>query len=179
LLRNTKGHQNASIGFGNEKALNQLLAHHSVIFKPESRMVWVSSNPYQLGAYVAYDLNEIFSNKENDFVVLGTNSKTISSDVFLESSAYRSYEKFRILDRIVDSAIRNKTALTAEDINQYRNCNSDFWLGYYKIGVYYFNKGYYLAAKQEFQTALKKEITTVPDRIQIENYLKRIKSKTK
>ena len=43
------------------KALNQLLAHHGIVFKPEELMAWVSSNPYQLGEFVAYDLKEIFS----------------------------------------------------------------------------------------------------------------------
>ena len=33
ILRNTKGLNDNSIGFGNEKALNQLLAHHAIIFK--------------------------------------------------------------------------------------------------------------------------------------------------
>ncbi len=35
LLRNTEGLQNKKNGYGNEKALDQLLGHHSVIFQPE------------------------------------------------------------------------------------------------------------------------------------------------
>jgi hypothetical protein len=63
ILRNKNGLDDASIGFGNEKALNQLLAHHGIVFKPEELKVWVSTNPYQLGEFVAYDLNEVFSNR--------------------------------------------------------------------------------------------------------------------
>ena len=64
ILRNKNGLNNQPLGYGNEKALNQLLAHHGIVFQPEQLKVWVSSNPYQLGEFVAYDLNEIFS-KDN------------------------------------------------------------------------------------------------------------------
>ncbi len=52
LLRDQSGLKKKSIGFGNEKAINQLLAHHAVIFSPQKKLVWVSSNPYQLGEFV-------------------------------------------------------------------------------------------------------------------------------
>src|SRR5690606_33764335 len=42
ILRNKEGLENKSIGYGNEKALNQLRAHHGIVFKPEARQVWVS-----------------------------------------------------------------------------------------------------------------------------------------
>ena len=48
ILRNKEGIENRLIGYGNEKALNQLLAHHGIVFQPAKKMVWVSSNPYQL-----------------------------------------------------------------------------------------------------------------------------------
>ena len=60
ILRNREGLEENKIGYGNEKALNQLLAHHAVVFKPEQKMVWVSTSPYQLGEFVAYDLNTVF-----------------------------------------------------------------------------------------------------------------------
>jgi predicted choloylglycine hydrolase len=41
ILRNKEGLQNISLGYGNEKALNQLMAHHGVIFKPKEKLVWV------------------------------------------------------------------------------------------------------------------------------------------
>ena len=45
ILRNQKGLHDKDIGMGNEKAINQLIAHHSIIFNPTKLQVWVSSNP--------------------------------------------------------------------------------------------------------------------------------------
>ena len=61
ILRDQKGLNGANIGMGNEKAINQLIAHHSIIFEPKKLIVWVSTSPWQLGEYVAYDLNKIFA----------------------------------------------------------------------------------------------------------------------
>jgi len=82
ILRDKDGLHDLKLGYGNEKALNQLMSHHAVIFKPEQRMVWVSSNPYQLGEFVAYDLNKIFSKNPNYYVVVETNEINIQMDDF-------------------------------------------------------------------------------------------------
>lgn len=177
LLRNTEGLQGKSLGYGNEKALNQLLAHHGIIFKPESKMVWVSSNPYQLGEFVAYDLEKIFNKKPNDFVVLGTESLNIAKDDFLTTEAYAKYEKYRVQDRVLDKVIRENGALDTDFISQYQKLNPEFWQVYFKAGKYYYKKGWFKAAEIEFSKALTKEVTTVPDRERIENYLKKSKRK--
>ncbi|MEI9910600.1 MAG: hypothetical protein WDO71_13545 [Bacteroidota bacterium] len=43
-----------------KKPLNQLIAHHSIVFEPQKLLVWVSTSPWQLGQYVAYDLKKVF-----------------------------------------------------------------------------------------------------------------------
>ena len=179
ILRNKEGLGDKQIGYGNEKALNQLLAHHGVIFKPESRMVWVSSNPYQLGEFVAYDLNKIFNKKEQDFKVQGSDSMNIPKDEFLETKAFKEYEQYRISNRIMDEAISEDQDVTANFIADYQNLNPNHWIVYYKTGKYYYNKGWYKAAELAFQKALTKEITTVSDKSQIEKYLKKIKRRRK
>lgn len=178
ILRNTSGLKNIPLGYGNEKSVNQLLTHHSVIFKPESRMAWVSSNPYQLGEFVAYDLKAIFGKKENDFTVSGTDSLNIPKDPFLSTAAYRNYEKFRAQNRVMDEAIKDDLKLSAGFIEDYQHNNPDFWVVYFKAGKYYYEKGWDTLAKIEFEKALSKEITTVPDRLLVEDYLRKIKKRS-
>jgi predicted choloylglycine hydrolase len=178
IMRNTKGLNELALGYGNEKAINQLLAHHSVIFKPEQRLVWVSSNPYQLGEYAAYDLNEVFGTEHTGSVhSMAIDSLAIPKDDFVVTQAYKNYESYRIEDRKVDKAIKQKGYLDADYLRYYQSLNPNFWEVYYKAGVYFYNKGYYTAARAEFEKALTKEITTLPDKEKTEEYLKEIKKK--
>src|SRR5690606_3504816 len=107
ILRNTDGLKDIPLGYGNEKALNQLLAHHAVIFSPEERLVWVSSSPYQLGEMVCYDLNKIFNTTAPE-LSLSTGRRNIARDPFADSPAFHTYELYRIKDREMDLALHNR-----------------------------------------------------------------------
>ena len=179
ILRNKEGLNNLPIGYGNEKALNQMLAHHGVIFKPEQLLVWVSSNPYQLGEFVCYDLNTIFNNHNFniDKATLQKEELNISKDPFLESEAYKNYEMFRIEDRKMDAVLENNSILDSSFVNKYQSLNADFWMVYNKLGLYFYKQKNYREAKINFEKALTKEITTLPSRQKIEKYLKKTNRK--
>ena len=179
ILRNKEGLHNLALGFGNEKSLNQLLAHHGVIFKPEQRLVWVSANPYQLGEFVCYDLNTIF-NKNNDkreIVSLQHENLNIPKDAFLETSEYKNYELFRIEDRKADALLEVKKDLSSDFVKQYQSLNPNYWFVYYKTGLSFYQKKQYKLAKEQFEKALTKEITTLTEKLEIEKYLKKIERK--
>lgn len=179
ILRNKDGLNNLPLGFGNEKALNQLIAHHAVIFKPEQRLVWVSSNPYQLGEMVCYDLNQVFGNRNNNnsIVSLQQEKLNITQDPFVKSMGYKNYETFRIEDQLMDTFLEDKKELPFEFAKNYQSLNPDYWGVYYKIGLYFYQKNEYHQAKLHFEKALTKEITTVLEKQKIEMYLKKIKRK--
>ena len=176
ILRNTKGLNDKSIGFGNEKALNQLLAHHAIIFKPEERLVWVSSNPYQLGAFTAYDLNKIFTQapKNSGAISLQETNLLIEKDSFLYSKAYKNYQNYRTLSAQVSLAIDNKEDISPETIKELQASNPDFWEVYYLAAQYYEQKGYDKAAILAYEKALTKEVTTLTDREAIQERLKKL-----
>lgn len=90
ILRDTKGLGGKNIGLGNEKAINQLIGHHSVIFKPVQKQIWVSTHPWQLGQYVCYDLNTIFANPQFSSEIR-IDSLTIPADNFLQTKEYRNF----------------------------------------------------------------------------------------
>jgi len=174
VLRDKSGLKDKNIGYGNEKAINQLLAHHAVIFSPEKKLVWVSSSPYQLGEFVCYDLNEIFSDqglKNGDFAKSELN---IAKDPFIESKEFEDYEEFKFANGEVQNAIDGDDVVLTDDfIPHYQSLNPAFWLVYYQAGRYYFKQKEYLKAKIEFEKALTKEITTVPDRENVEEFLRK------
>lgn len=93
ILRDRHGLADRDIGMGNEKAVNQLIAHHSIIFHPARRMVWVSTSPFQLGEYLAYDLSEVFSPSKRRVLMDDINREalTIPPDPFLSSVEYRTF----------------------------------------------------------------------------------------
>lgn len=174
ILRDKSGLKDEKIGYGNEKAINQLLAHHAVIFSPQKKLVWVSSNPYQLGEFVCYDLNEIFSEKRLQQGKFSRSELNIAKDPFVGSEEYKNYEEYKNMSSEINDAIHNKHILLTDNfLPFYQSLNPDFWLVYYQAGKYYFNRKEYQKAKVEFERALSKEITTVPDKENVEKYLKK------
>lgn len=175
ILRNKSGLKGEKIGYGNEKAINQLLAHHAVIFSPQKKLVWVSSNPYQLGEFVCYDLNEIFSGKRLKRGEFAASQFNIAKDPFANSEEFVKYEQYKMMNTEMTHAIDNNDhiALTDDFISYYQSLNPDFWVVYYQTGKYYYQLKDYQKAKAEFEKALTKEITTLPDKENVEKYLRK------
>jgi len=180
ILRDKSGLKGEKIGYGNEKAINQLLAHHAVIFSPQKKLVWVSSNPYQLGEFVCYDLNEIFSDKRLKSGEFAKSNLNIAKDPFLDSQEFENYEEFKFAHSEIQNAIDSDDMILTDDfIPNYQSLNPDFWLVYYQSGKYYFKQKEYSKARTEFEKALTKEITTLPDKENVEKYLKKTLRKLK
>jgi len=175
ILRNKEGLHNIDIGYGNEKALNQLLAHHSVVFQPSKLRVWVSSNPYQLGEFIAFDLEDVFKREMSKKTTLSNSNFIIAKDPFVDSKGFSDYEKYRKEKKVIS----NSTTYSPKDITTFKTLNPNNWEVYFLVGEYYYKKKQYTAALKEFETALTKEITTVPDRERVEDYIKKIKRKIK
>ncbi|MDH6251323.1 putative choloylglycine hydrolase [Chryseobacterium sp. H1D6B] len=179
ILRDKSGLKEEKIGYGNEKAINQLLAHHAVIFSPEKRLAWVSSNPYQLGEFVCYDLNKIFSDEKLKNGVLASSELNIPKDPFADSQDFKNYQEYKKLNSEIEDAVDHKEALSVDFISRYQSLNPDFWMVYYETGRYYFKQKKYQQAKEQFEKALTKEITTFLDKKNVEKYLRKAGKKIK
>jgi predicted choloylglycine hydrolase len=175
ILRNKDGLHDKKIGYGNEKALNQLIAHHGIVFQPKKRLVWVSANPYQLGEFVAFQLDSVFKNKITKRISLSEKDLTIEHDPFLDTKTYKDYEEYRKESRIIEKIIEDKGYLFPHKLNNFVASNPESWQVYYLVGKYHYQKKKYSTALEFFEKALTKEITTVPDKENIENYIKKTK----
>lgn len=177
ILRDKSGLKGVKIGYGNEKAINQLLAHHAVIFSPRKKLVWVSANPYQLGEFVCYDLNEIFSDKRVKDGSFARSELNIPKDPFIDSQEFEAYEQYKMMNEEVQKAIEGDVMLAEDFLPYYQSLNPDFWLVYYKSGKYYYSLKEYSKAKTEFEKALAKEITTLQDKKRIEHDLRKARKR--
>lgn len=180
ILRNRKGLNDTELGFGNEKALNQLLAHHGIVFQPTDLKVWVSSNPYQLGEFVYFDLKEVFDNYSGDGskVTIRTNKYNIAKDPFLETEAYNNYETYRALETAVESAIASES-YEVENVEQLSEFNPEYWKAYYLKGRYLFETKEYGKAVLSLSEAIKKEIPSLEEKKRVEKYLKKAKRRAR
>ncbi len=177
ILRNKEGLQDLKIGYGNEKALNQLLAHHGIVFQPATKKVWVSANPYQLGEFVSFQLDSVFANANQKNSSLSLATDLIKKDPFINSLAFSNYKKYRIERSKLEQAIENKEDIDSENLESFISLNSEFWEVYYIVGTYYYNNKNYKAALTKFEKALSKEITTLMDRENVKKYINKTKRK--
>lgn len=154
ILRDRGGLHNADIGLGNEKAINQLIAHHSIVFEPKKGMVWVSTSPWQEGQFVAYDLNKIFAmhGLKSDHEVYDS-AQNIAADSFLVSKDYLAFNTYRKLrDQIKEGETVDIKALIAS--------NPAYYHTYVLAGDYEYKRKAYAIAKQYYETGLTKVIAT-------------------
>lgn len=173
ILRDRKGLHGEDIGDGNEKAINQLIAHHSVVFEPQKRIVWVSTAPWQLGQYIAYDLKKVFAlhgmkqDKE-----ISDSSLTIAPDSFLLTTEYKNFVNFRkFKQRIADGDKIDADSLVASD--------PQFYHAYVLAGDYSFKQKAYKKAIHYYEQALTKVIATKKEEEHIKDQIKKAEFRLK
>lgn len=171
ILRNQKGLNDADLGMGNEMAINQLIAHHSVIFQPEKRIMYVSSSPWQCGKYMAYDLNRIFSDSVDFHTEIAVQELTIPEDDFLSQPDYAQFLTYKCTTRTLREAAESGVTVEPEVLDIYKEANPSFYYSYEVLGDYY-------AALKQTETALdywKKALTLpIPKQAERERIQKKI-----
>lgn len=171
ILRNQLGLNEKNIGLGNEKAINQLICHHSIIFKPYEKLVWISTAPWQLGSYISYDLNKIFDStftfKNQEIFV---SNLTIEPDTFLNSKTYFDFKYFQ---KYKEHILTN----VAVDSSQFINSNPEFYQTYLLLGDAFFKNKNYQKAEWYYKLSLTKEIATKNEYLYIQEQLTKCNNK--
>lgn len=167
ILRNQTGLHNDTLGMGNPLAINQLIAHHSVVMQPEKCRFYISTAPYQLGAFIGYDLTEIFRSKRIH------PSDSIPSDAFVNTKKYKQFTYYKqIKQRIIQLNMFGKPLhLSQDEINRYIASNSELYLTYEYLGDYFQAKNQLGLAKKYYQLALTKKVASTKTRKEIQNKL--------
>ena len=81
VLRDIRGVDGEDVGYCNDLSINQMLAMHSVIFKPAEKKIWVSTSPWQFGKFVCFDLDEVFGEE-------GLSTRSVRGDGLSDSAAH-------------------------------------------------------------------------------------------
>ncbi|NOS57353.1 MAG: peptidase C45 [Cyclobacteriaceae bacterium] len=171
ILRNQLGLQNADIGLGNEKSINQLIAHHGIIFQPEKKLVWVSTAPWQLGKFVCYDLSKVFKGAL-PLSEIYEQAQTLPADSFLLTKNYSRYLKFAPFRFPFQSREGlQPDSLIAQNPNSY--------LSYMLAGDFYLTDQQFEKARAAYEIGLTKEVATLQERDHMMENLTRCKKEIK
>lgn len=175
ILRDRRGKGGKDVGLANEMTLNQSIAHHSVIFRPEELKMWVSTSPWQSGAYLCYDLKSIFALQGAADGSLCTDEMTIGADSLYIKDIYPRVLAFRAGSARIREAAASGTVLESGEIERFVAGNPEFYDTYSIVGDYYAAHGESSKAVSYWKKALEKEI---PRKGYRDGLLKRIKDVT-
>ena len=174
ILRNKNGLNDKFLGYGNAQSINQLIAHHGVIFEPEKGLMWISTNPFQLGRFVCYDLNKIFEKpylSVNEKITI--DSMDIASDSFLDSDNYKKFIKWKEIKQHLfdDYMLGIKYPFSKEKTTEFIALNPENYNSYMTLGEYYKAHKQYSTAISYFKIALTKHPSSLNETKSIENLI--------
>lgn len=165
FLRDQSGLNEEDLGLGNPMAINQLLAHHAVIFDPYNLRMWVSQSPYQEGHFMAYDISAIRTSSGKSPRI---DSLTLQSDPFLETEGYERFVEYKKgLDNFKQ---RWDDTISPEEFNAWIALNPKYYLTHMTAGTYFADQGDSEKAKAYYQSALQLPIPYESDREIMETY---------
>jgi len=178
ILRDRNGVGGTNIGIGNEKAMAQMISHHSVIFQPLQKKMWASTRPYQLGEYLRYNLNHVFKNPTivSNHGVFDT-TLTIPADPFLSSTQYADFLSYRKMKTELIAATQNEKMLSAEYVKSFISLNPDYFQGYVLAGDYYSAMDSTEKALRFYKFSLTKEFEKKSQRDKVGEKIKERKRK--
>lgn len=169
VLRDQYSENGDSLGMGNPRAVNQLIVHHSVVILPFQSRLYISTNDFQLGRFIGYDLQKTFANRKGMIV------DTVAASPFLSSSAYQKFLKFKSIKQQIGAYLMfdKPLNLTDNQLKEFISLNAESYVTYEVLGKFFQKKGQIKKAYYYFGVALTKPLASK----QVENELKLLRDK--
>ena len=172
VLRDRMGLSGINIGFTNEKSLNQDIAHHSVVFQPSQLKMWVSTEPWQSGAYLCYDLAEVFASDSRG-CTLSDMSLMIEPDASFIEADYKRVLDYRHKSSEIRDAVKSHRHMPEWELLDFIDLNPFFYETYDIVGDYHLMRGDIGKAVSFWNKALQMEIPRVRQKEYIEDKIYR------
>jgi predicted choloylglycine hydrolase len=182
ILRNRDGIDQKNLGLGNEKAMNQLISHHSIIFEPDSLTFWISSPPFQLGPYLAYKNTDFIANYDfSQHGQLYQSSQTIAADPFLYSIQFQQFLLYRKAKAQLQTALFKGDSIALFDAfaQRFVQSNPNYYYVYQLVGDYYFEHHQGQKALHFYQKSLNFENEYASNRNRIKERISKIHEQQK
>lgn len=152
ILRDMRGEGGADIGYCNDLAINQLLAMHSVIFRPAERKIWVSTWPWQCGKFVCYDLNKALEADFSEEITIP--EEEIPASSFVYSPDFDKVKAFKKLQKNLSEAVKGHRQVNPDSLQRFENLNPGYYLTYDMLGDYYMSAGENQKAEEWWRKSL-------------------------
>ena len=180
VLRDIRGVDGEDVGYCNDLSINQMLAMHSVIFKPAEKKIWVSTSPWQFGKFVCFDLDEVFGegdasrNSSSEYAQLtgvsgsATHSRctivgdsgfsddemSIPADKFLGTEAFRNVLKFKAMQQMLATASKSRREVPSDSLALFVSWNPSYYGTYVSVASYLEYLGKNAEADEYYRRAL-------------------------
>lgn len=156
VLRDIRGVDGEDVGYCNDLSINQMLAMHSVIFKPAEKKIWVSTSPWQFGKFVCFDLDEVFG---DEGVLAGDaefsdDELSIPADNFLETEAFRNVLKFKAMQQTLATASKSRREVPSDSLALFVSWNPSYYGTYVSVASYLESLGKNAEADEYYRRAL-------------------------
>lgn len=170
VLRNRFGINDQDLGMGNEKNINQLICHHAIVMDPIHRKIYVSCNPFNLGKFICYDLDEIFMSKLKSPI---TYKDIIPEDSFLYSDQFKRFLKFKELSQSLMYSKTYDEKLILECVSS----NPHYYHTYVIVADYCTRFGKFAKALSYYKRADTLVIATQKEKRDIESKIRKCREK--
>ncbi len=174
-LREQNGPGDQPLGMGNPMAINQLLAHHGVIFDPVNLIAYVSAAPFQINTFNAYSLRDMASYPSVDLAAgPAIDSLRLEADDFFGSDDFERFLEYKKL-KVEIKHEAPSLASAEETFTQLISLNPDYYEPYHLAGDYFWAKEKEDLAKLYYLQALERPIPYANLRREMEEKLSKLK----
>jgi len=158
ILRDQNDNSSIASGYGNEENINILMAHHSILFQPETYDVWISVGLSPVEEFVRYNLKYIFTRSDTLKSQALYSDDIIASSSWAKTEAFTNYKSYLKLYFDIKKQIDQGEKVSEKEFITLIQLNPQLYKPYLLAGNYYADNELCDKANKYLSGALEKHI---------------------